>query len=700
MKLHSNTYNVEKSSDFEENNFTIEASAKAFMILSDGLYSNKILAVVRELSTNAYDSHVDAGCVDKPFEVHLPTRLEPFFHVRDFGTSMTHDQCMTLYTTYFRSTRNNSNDAVGCLGLGSKAPFAYADSFTVEAFLNGEKRIYSAHRNSNGSPSFALLETVSTDEPNGIKVSMPVKLDDISSFYKEATHVFQYFKVRPNTNCSLTYKDEKPVLSSNDGTWEFCRDSKNYVIMGQIAYDLDISNLINDYSSPVYKFLYETSGLHIFVNIGDVDITPSRESLSYNNQTKANLIRIISNVMKDVKDSVENSIKNEKTLFKARKKYVEIENQCGSVKSVMQNLDAAVTWNGQALFDSKVTCGIKIDRDMMKDISYVHKSNYRKKVSVNKDVESIPMRIYNLELYIDDVKRGGISRIRHDIKDGSDSRNIYVYKLREGEDVNNCAFFNALGGATIEDVKLTSNLPKVTYNRVSYSTSVAGEVEYYDQYGKNLLTQNFSVKSEDAVYLPTKKEEVTINGKKISQGLVIKMLKLMYEHAHYDKTFYFVSPSVIENRKLNKRDNWEGPEYFMELFNKMAEFYFDDMNEQVHSHEISHSNLHNIIMMTKTDNEMKKILTDWKEYDENSSKSYDLLNTIWSMCRNLGIKTPEKRDDFDSREKYYKPLNSELEKYPLLSRGIIRSVWNDTDNQMVADYIDLVENSKSLTTVY
>ena len=88
MKLHTGTHTIEKSGNFEENQFSIEASAKAFMILSDGLYSNKILAVIRELSTNAYDSHVDAGVGDRAFEVHLPTRLEPFFHVRDFGTSM------------------------------------------------------------------------------------------------------------------------------------------------------------------------------------------------------------------------------------------------------------------------------------------------------------------------------------------------------------------------------------------------------------------------------------------------------------------------------------------------------------------------------------------------------------------------------------------------------------------------------------
>ena len=60
MKLQSETNVIERSGNFEESNYTIEATAKAFSILSDQLYSNKIRAVIRELSTNAYDSHVDA----------------------------------------------------------------------------------------------------------------------------------------------------------------------------------------------------------------------------------------------------------------------------------------------------------------------------------------------------------------------------------------------------------------------------------------------------------------------------------------------------------------------------------------------------------------------------------------------------------------------------------------------------------------
>ena len=80
MKLQQNTNTVVRSGSFEESNYTIEASAKAFSILSDGLYADKIKAVVRELSTNAYDAHVDAGCPEQSFTIHLPNRFEPLLY--------------------------------------------------------------------------------------------------------------------------------------------------------------------------------------------------------------------------------------------------------------------------------------------------------------------------------------------------------------------------------------------------------------------------------------------------------------------------------------------------------------------------------------------------------------------------------------------------------------------------------------------
>ena len=126
----------------EVGDFKIKASAKAFSILSSGLYANKIRAIVRELSCNAVDSHVASGRTDTPFDVHLPNDLEPWFSIRDYGTGLSHEQVSSIYTTYFESTKTESNDYIGALGLGSKSPFAYTDNFTVTAIKDGKKGIY------------------------------------------------------------------------------------------------------------------------------------------------------------------------------------------------------------------------------------------------------------------------------------------------------------------------------------------------------------------------------------------------------------------------------------------------------------------------------------------------------------------------------------------------------------------------------
>src|SRR5271157_2804432 len=93
-------------------NFQITASKIAFNILSSGLYSNKIGACIRELSCNAYDAHVEAGKKDVPFEIHLPSSFEPWFSVKDYGVGLSHEGILGLYTTYFSSSRNDSNEYV------------------------------------------------------------------------------------------------------------------------------------------------------------------------------------------------------------------------------------------------------------------------------------------------------------------------------------------------------------------------------------------------------------------------------------------------------------------------------------------------------------------------------------------------------------------------------------------------------------
>ena len=79
---------IEKSAKVETNvqgleqNFKIAMNSKTFRLLSDTLYSDKIKAIIRELSCNAYDSHVEANNLKETFEVKLPTLIEQEFSIK------------------------------------------------------------------------------------------------------------------------------------------------------------------------------------------------------------------------------------------------------------------------------------------------------------------------------------------------------------------------------------------------------------------------------------------------------------------------------------------------------------------------------------------------------------------------------------------------------------------------------------------
>ena len=151
MKINTNSNEVLTNTDASKS-FKINASGHAFKILSSGVYEHKIKAVVRELGCNAYDSHVEAGKEDVPFLVHVPNTLEPWYATTDFGVGLSEQQVMNLYTTYFESTKQESNDLIGGLGIGSKSPFAYTDQFTVVSTYDGVCSTFSAYIGTNGFP--------------------------------------------------------------------------------------------------------------------------------------------------------------------------------------------------------------------------------------------------------------------------------------------------------------------------------------------------------------------------------------------------------------------------------------------------------------------------------------------------------------------------------------------------------------------
>lgn len=280
MKVSASVNTVTLSNTGSTSEFRIRNSAKAFSILSSGLYQNKIKAIIRELSTNAFDSHVAAGKIDIPFEVHLPSMLEPWFSVKDFGLGLDGDQVKNIYTTYFESTKRDSNDFVGALGLGSKSPFSYTENFTVTAIKYGTKRIYSAFINEMGVPSIVEMACELTDEQNGVEVKFSVTdRYDYNSFKHEASDVFVWFKNKP-TITGVAFKHSSPEYTEKNIVPGIHRKEygRSMAIMGNIAYPIELSEPAKHFGQLANLLQY---GIVIEFNIGDLDFTASRESLSY-----------------------------------------------------------------------------------------------------------------------------------------------------------------------------------------------------------------------------------------------------------------------------------------------------------------------------------------------------------------------------------------------------------------------------------
>lgn len=291
--------------------FRIRNSAKAFNILSSGLYANKVRAIIRELSCNAVDSHVAAGKQNTPFDVHLPNQLEPWFSIRDYGIGLSHEQVINIYTTYFESTKTESNEFIGALGLGSKSPFSYTDNFTVIATQNGIKGIYTAFINEQGVPSIALMTSENTTDPNGVEIKFAVTDRwDFDKFCDEARRVYKFFKQRPIISGAHGFTFEDPKYIDKNiipGVHIIDKSNGGYhsiAIMGNIAYPIEIPKADTTLGDLV-KML--SCNLVIEFEIGELDFQASREGLSYIPET----INSIKKKLEAVNKQLAIHIKNE-----------------------------------------------------------------------------------------------------------------------------------------------------------------------------------------------------------------------------------------------------------------------------------------------------------------------------------------------------------------------------------------------------
>lgn len=297
----------------------VDALAHIMTVLTD-LYADPELAILREYSTNALDAHIDAGNA-RPIEVTLPTPLSPFLIIRDFGWGLDAEDIHNVYSQYGTSTKRDSDDVVGMLGLGCKSALTYTDQFTLTGVKDGVMTQVSIGRDEDGSGSMMIVAQEPTDEHSGVTVTIPAKRgNDLAS---KAAHFFSFW-----TKGDVLVNGEFPARV--EGTWlapDFLltEGSTSYVVMGNVAYPVEStpSNLreqTNWLGQTVYGYGRRENGPQyvVFAPIGAVNFTPSREALMGNKRTKEYVADAEERGRSILKDSLFAQIVAAKTAWEAQ----------------------------------------------------------------------------------------------------------------------------------------------------------------------------------------------------------------------------------------------------------------------------------------------------------------------------------------------------------------------------------------------
>lgn len=173
---------------------TQEAALRMTQHLRDTVYSNKVLAVVRELASNIFDEHNKYN-VKKPAFIGIRKEGDEYeFFARDYAKGLSEENIRNVFGMYGASTKSLTNNLLGTYGIGSKVFFSISSIFSVASHFEGVKTIYSCAigGDENGSSNgFIYKIHEEPTEESGLEVFGPIKSSDLSKFANEITKFVQ-----------------------------------------------------------------------------------------------------------------------------------------------------------------------------------------------------------------------------------------------------------------------------------------------------------------------------------------------------------------------------------------------------------------------------------------------------------------------------------------------------------------------------
>lgn len=287
--LNSSLHTVTTVGDFKSHKAEIDAEDLGWIlqILSTNLYSDPIGSLVREYSSNAWDANIEAGNKHKPIEVGIQTDKDQgsYWYVTDLGPGLSPERIDKVYRKFGKSTKRESNEAIGMMGLGKFSGLSYTDQIYITTRFEGMQYQYIMHKADN-LPQIDMLSISPTDLPSGTTIKVFIQgWSDRREFEKATREQLAYFENIYFNVDGANFNDYK-VIKGRTFTYSSVDDRGLRIKLGPVTYPIDYDALgLNGDGYDMMRRNYD--GIALNFNIGELAITPNRESILYNGKTVA-----------------------------------------------------------------------------------------------------------------------------------------------------------------------------------------------------------------------------------------------------------------------------------------------------------------------------------------------------------------------------------------------------------------------------
>lgn len=157
---------------------SVNVNNLTFNLMIDGIYTNKLHSVIRELATNGRDSIIEA----KKGKLIITVSSTPVgikVSIKDTGLGLSEEDARKYLCTLNASSKRNSNDAVGCLGIGSKSAFSLVSHYRYTCVKDSVETFVELFRVEKESPRF-VVTTQNTDKEDSVECVLDIPLNVIT----------------------------------------------------------------------------------------------------------------------------------------------------------------------------------------------------------------------------------------------------------------------------------------------------------------------------------------------------------------------------------------------------------------------------------------------------------------------------------------------------------------------------------------